>query len=55
MRAKQKHRKIKLNKSAGKALKELMDSLPYINMNDFIFKSREGENKAITRQQALIY
>ncbi|KOR25285.1 site-specific integrase [Clostridium sp. L74] len=48
-----KHRKIKLNKSAWKALKELMDSLSYINMNDFIFKSREGENKAITRQQAL--
>ncbi|MHB9925680.1 site-specific integrase [Clostridium botulinum] len=48
-----KPRKIKLNKSATKALKDLMDSLPYINMNHFIFKSREGENKAITRQQAL--
>ncbi|MDS1005244.1 site-specific integrase [Clostridium sporogenes] len=48
-----KHRKIKLNKSASKALKDLIESLPYINMNDFIFKSREGENKPITRQQAL--
>jgi integrase len=48
-----KYRKIKLNKSASKALKELLESLDYVDINHFIFKSREGENKAITRQQAL--
>ncbi|WP_129600365.1 site-specific integrase [Anaerophilus nitritogenes] len=48
-----KYRKIKLNKSARKALKELSESMEYIHMENFIFKSREGENKPITRQQAL--
>ena len=48
-----KYRKIKLNKSARGILKELMESLEYFDMEDFIFKSREGENKPITRQQAL--
>ncbi len=49
----QKKRDIKLNKAAQKALKELLETLDTYNMYDFIFKSREGENKPITRQQAL--
>ena len=48
-----KYRKIKLNKSAKSALNELLVSLNTIEMDDFIFKSREGENKSITRQHAL--
>lgn len=48
-----KNRDIKLNKTAQKALRELLDSLNTYDMDDFIFKSREGENKPITRQQAL--
>lgn len=48
-----KYRKIKLNKIARSALNELINSLGVIEMTDFIFKSREGENKSITRQQAL--
>lgn len=46
-------RSIKLNKAAQKALQELLDSLDTCSLDDYIFKSREGENRAITRQQAL--
>lgn len=49
----QKPRNIKLNTAAQNALKELLKSLDTYNMGDFIFKSREGDNKPITRQQAL--
>lgn len=49
----QKTRNIKLNKSAQKALEELLNSLEAPDINDYIFKSREGDNKPITRQQAL--
>lgn len=49
----QKTRNIKLNKAAQKALEELLESLDTYDMNDHIFKSREGDNKPITRQQAL--
>lgn len=48
-----KNRDIKLNKMAQKALKELLDSLEAYDMDDFILKSREGENRPISRQQAL--
>ncbi|HOJ09283.1 MAG TPA: tyrosine-type recombinase/integrase [Clostridiales bacterium] len=46
----QKQRKIKLNRSAQKAQGELLESL---DTYDYIFQSREGDNKSITRQQAL--
>lgn len=48
-----KSRDIKLNKTAQKALRELLDSLDTYDMDDFIFKSREAQNRPITRQQAL--
>lgn len=47
-----KYRQIKLNTISQKALKELMNTIVDFDINQFIFKSREGENKAITRQQA---
>ena len=47
-----KDRVIKLNKTSQKALRELFDSLSDQVIKDYIFKSREGENKPITRQQA---
>lgn len=48
-----KPRIIRLNKAAQKALQELLDSLDRYSLDDYIFKSREGENRPITRQQAL--
>ena len=48
-----KKRNIQLNKTSQKALRELLNSLDTYTMEGFIFKSREGENKAISRQQAL--
>ncbi len=48
-----KKRNIKLNKSARKALEELLESLGSYDMDDYIFKSRQGNNSPITRQQAL--
>lgn len=48
-----KERRIKLNKASEKALRELLDSLDTYYMDDYIFKSREGNMKPITRQQAL--
>lgn len=48
-----KKREIRLNKTAQKALRELFDSLPSKDIDDYIFKSREGEIKALSRQQAL--
>lgn len=48
-----KDRVIKLNKTAQKALRELFNSLDDPGIENYIFKSREGENKPITRQQAL--
>ena len=46
-------RSIKLNKVAQKALQELLESLDTYDMDDYVFMSREGDNKPITRQQAL--
>jgi len=48
-----KKRNIKLNKTTERVLEELLDSLDSYSMEDYIFKSREGENKPISRQQAL--
>ena len=45
-------RNIKLNQASTKALEELLKNLDTYAMDDYLFKSREG-NKAITRQQAL--
>ena len=47
-----KPRQIKLNKAAQSALMELLESIGYVDMDEYIFKSREGANKQITRQQA---
>ncbi len=49
----EKPRNIKLNKTSQKALGGLLNSLDTYSMDDYIFKSREGNNKPITRQQAL--
>ena len=46
-------RNIKLNQSSRKALKELLETLDTYDMSNYIFKSREGDNKPISRQQAL--
>lgn len=48
-----KERKIKLNKTSQKALREFLDSLDTYSVDDYIFKSRQGNMKPITRQQAL--
>ena len=48
-----KNRDIKLNKACQKALRELLNSLDTYTMDDYVLISREGENKPITRQQAL--
>lgn len=48
-----KKRDIQLNKTSQKAFRELLNSLDTYTMDDYMFKSREGENKPITRQQAL--
>ena len=47
-----KKREIKLNKTSQKALRELLESLDTYTMTDYIFKSREGDNRPLTRQQA---
>lgn len=48
-----KKRYIQLNKASQKALRELLNSLDTYGMGDYVFKSREGSNKHISRQQAL--
>ncbi len=45
-------RNIKLNRTSKKALEELLETLDTYCMEDYIFKSREGNNEPITRQQA---
>ena len=49
----QKPRSIKLNKTAQRALEALLSSLNHDRDDYYIFKSREGSNKPISRQQAL--
>ena len=48
-----KKRDIQLNKISQKAFRELLDSLETYGMDDYVFKSREGDNQPLTRQQAL--
>jgi len=48
-----KKRDITLNKTSQKALREFLDSLDTYGMDDYVFKSREGKNKPLSRQQAL--
>ncbi len=48
-----KGRDIKLNKNCQKVLRELLDIQMAYNMDDYIFRSREGVNKPLTRQQSL--
>ncbi|MDQ0462245.1 integrase, partial [Clostridium sardiniense] len=47
-----KYRKIRLNDAAKESLKELLKYLEGLELEDYIFKSREGKNKHISRQQA---
>ena len=49
----EKKREIQLNKTSQKALKDLLNSLDTYGMDDYVFKSREGENSPLTRQQSL--
>lgn len=49
----QKIRNIKLNQSSRKAIGELLETLDTYDIGNYIFKSREGDNKPISRQQAL--
>lgn len=48
-----KMRDIQLNKTCQNALTELLNSLDTYDMDDYVFKSREGGNRPLTRQQAL--
>ena len=47
-----KTREIKINKNAKKAFEQLVNYYGDINLNDYIFQSREGKNKPISRQRA---
>lgn len=47
-----KSKKLKLNKTATEALTLYFNSLNNPGMDDYVFMSREGENKPITRQMA---
>ena len=46
-------RDIQLNKTSQKVFRELLDSLETYGMDDYVFKSREGDNQPLTRQQSL--
>lgn len=46
-----KARKIKINENMEKALKEYIKT-EKLDMEDYLFKSKKGENKPISRQQA---
>lgn len=48
-----KERQIQLNKVSKNALKEYLTSLEEFSMDDYLFKSREGQHKKLSRQQAL--
>lgn len=48
-----KSRRIKLKRAAQKALSELLQGLGACKSDEYVFKSREGDNRPITRQQAL--
>jgi len=48
-----KSKKFLLNQNATAALIRLKRSIEHINISDYIFKSREGQNKPITRYMAI--
>ena len=48
-----KERRIQLNKPSQRALEELLGSLDDHSMDDYLFQSREGGQKPLSRQQAL--
>lgn len=47
-----KEKQFPINKNAGKAIKSYLDSVGEHNLDDYLFKSREGANKPITRMTA---
>lgn len=47
-----KPREIRINKNSKKALEQLRKHYGSTNLEDYIFKSREGGNKPISRQRA---
>lgn len=47
-----KHKRFPLNKSAGKTVTTYLASLDKWSCDDYLFRSRQGGNSAITRQQA---
>ncbi|KYN77683.1 recombinase XerD [Clostridium sporogenes] len=48
-----KNKKFLLNKNAVNAIQKLKKEIRYINALDYIFQSREGKNRPITRSMAL--
>ena len=48
-----KERRIQLNRPSQRALRELLGSLDGYSTDDYLFRSREGAQKALLRQQAL--
>ena len=48
-----KERRIQLNKPSQRALWELLGSLDGYSFDDYLFQSREGAQKPLSRQQAL--
>ena len=48
-----KNKKFLLNKNATEAILRYKRKLGHINISDYIFKSREGQNKPITRYMAI--
>ena len=44
---------IKVNRTSQKALREFLDSLETYGMHEYLFTSREGFKRPLTRQQAL--
>lgn len=48
-----KERRIQLNRPSQRALAELLGSLDSYSMDDYLFQSREGAQKPLSRQQAL--
>lgn len=49
-----KERRIHLNKPSQKALRDLQAALPTVSLDDYLFQSREGHQKPLSRQQALV-
>lgn len=47
-----KHKRFPINKTVKKAIQSYLDSLESYNMDDYLFKSRQGDNKPLTRFMA---